>query len=114
MWAVPRSSARAALAMPIAAALVASVLGAPQVPAGQEPTFRAGTRTVPVYASVVDEIGRFVLDLQRDDFEVRDDGKVQPITLFTTDVQPLTAAVLLDGSRSMLQGLDTVITAADP
>jgi Ca-activated chloride channel family protein len=93
--------------------MAVSTLGAQQPASVQEPTFRAGTRTVPIYASVTDDIGRFVLDLHRDDFEVRDDGKVQPITLFTTDVQPLTAVVLLDGSRSMVKALDTVITAAD-
>jgi Ca-activated chloride channel family protein len=85
----------------------------PAAPAGQEPTFRAGTRTVPVYASVTDDIGRFVLDLKRDDFEIRDDGKVQPITQFATDIQPISAVVLLDASRSMIRALDTVITAAD-
>ncbi len=99
--------------------LAASVVVVPtlvaQQPAAaqQEPTFRAGTRTVPIYASVTDDIGRFVTDLRREDFEVRDEGKVQPITLFTTDLQPLTAVVLLDGSRSMVKALDTVITAAD-
>ena len=99
----------------VSAALLVSVLGAqqPPPPAGQEPTFRAGARTVPIYASVTDEIGRVVLGLTRADFEVRDDGKVQAITQFATDVQPLTAIVLLDGSRSMVNALDTVITAAD-
>ena len=98
-------------------ALVVSALDAQQTPPAappqQQPTFRAGTRTVPVYVSVTDDIGRFVLDLQRDDFEIRDDGKIQPITQFATDIQPLTAIVLLDGSRSMVKALDTVITAAD-
>jgi Ca-activated chloride channel family protein len=94
------------------AVLVAAAVRAQQ-PGYQEPTFRAGTRTVPVYASVTDEIGRFVLDLQRDDFEVRDDGKPQKLTLFTKDEQPLTAIVLLDGSRSMVNALETVMTAAD-
>jgi Ca-activated chloride channel family protein len=68
---------------------------------------------VPIYVSVTDDIGRFVRDLTRDDFEVRDDGRIQPLTQFTTDIQPLTAIVLLDGSRSMVKALDTVITAAD-
>jgi Ca-activated chloride channel family protein len=96
-----------------ATAIVVSTVGAQQPAGQQEPTFRAGTRTVPIYASVTDDIGRFVADLRRDDFEVRDDGKVMPITLFTTDVQPLTAIVLLDASRSMVKALDTVVTAAD-
>src|SRR5581483_2757981 len=84
-------------------------------PTAQQPTpaFRAGTRTVPIYATVTDELGAFVLDLKKDDFEVRDDGKPQPLTVFTTDIQPISAFVLLDGSRSMVKALDTVITAAD-
>lgn len=107
-------------ALPIVAGL-AAVLAVPvlfaqsQPPAAprQEPTFRAGTRTVPIYVTATDDIGRVVLDLKQDEFEVRDEGKVQPITLFTTDVQPITAVVLLDGSRSMVKALDTVMTAAD-
>jgi Ca-activated chloride channel family protein len=82
-------------------------------PTPQDPTFRGGTRTVPIWVSATDDIGRFVLDLKREDFEIRDDGKLQTITQFTTDVQAMTAVVLLDGSRSMVKALDTVITAAD-
>ena len=107
---------RLALAFAMVVAFVVCLGQAPAVGRAQvtqEPTFRAGTRTVPVYVSVIDDIGRFVTDLRRDDFEIRDEGKGQPITLFTTDLQPLTAVVLLDGSRSMLKALDTVITAAD-
>src|SRR5436309_2309275 len=97
----------------IATVLLLCPLAAQQSSPPQQPTFRAGTRTVPIYASVTDEIGRFVLDLTRDDFELRDDGRIQPITQFTLDVQPLTAIVLLDGSSSMVKALDTVVTAAD-
>ena len=82
-------------------------------PAGQQPTFRAGTRTVPIYVSVTDQVGAFVMDLTKDEFEVRDDGRVQAITQFTTDIQPITAIVLMDGSRSMVNALDMVMTAAD-
>ncbi len=82
--------------------------------AGQPPPqFRAGTRTVPVYASVTDETGRFVLDLGKNDFEVRDNGKVQEITQFTTDIQPITAVVLLDASASMLSVLNAGIAAVN-
>ena len=100
---------------PVAVALILSVLAArPSTRAqAQEPVFRAGTRTVPVYATATDDLGRFVLDLRRDDFDVRDDGKAQDLTLFTRGVQPLTAVVLLDASRSMVNALRTVITAAD-
>jgi Ca-activated chloride channel family protein len=101
--------------MPRTSALVLSLLLLPvafqQTP--QQPTFRAGTRTVAVYASVTDEAGGFLLDLTRDDFELRDDGQLQPLTQFATTVEPLSAIVLLDGSRSMVNALNTVIAAAD-
>ena len=76
-------------------------------------TFRADTRIVPVNTSVTDEAGHFVRHLTKDDFEVRDNGHVQPITFFETDSEPIDAIVLLDGSRSMVNGLDEVLTAAD-
>ena len=45
------------------------------VPAArQEPTFRASTRTVPVFVTVTDAEGRLVPDLVRDDFEIYDNG----------------------------------------
>ena len=79
----------------------------------QDPTFRAGTRTVPVFVTVTDRIGRLVLDLRREEFQVLDDGRPRPLSLFTRDLQPITAVVLLDASRSMVNALDTVLTAAD-
>jgi Ca-activated chloride channel family protein len=106
---MPKRSALVTVA--VAAALLCPLAAQQSTP--QQPTFRAGARTVPIYASVTDAIGRFVTDLTRNDFEVRDDGKLQAITQFSLDVQPLTAIVLLDGSRSMINALDTVVTAAD-
>src|SRR5437016_2788858 len=84
-----------------------------QTPPQPRPVFRAGANTVPVYASVTDEAGQFVLNLSRGDFVVKDNGKVQSITDFITDVQPITAVLLLDASRSMVNALDQVIGAAD-
>jgi Ca-activated chloride channel family protein len=68
---------------------------------------------VPVYATVTDPAGGFVLDLTKDDFEVRDNGKVQTITQFTTDLQPITTLVVLDGSGSMLGTFNAVIDGAN-
>jgi Ca-activated chloride channel homolog len=112
---VARGTSRsvAALTLMAAVALTATNTRARQSSPAQEPTFRTGTRTVPIFASVTDETGRFVLDVRRDEFEVRDDGRTQRLSLFTTDTQPLTAVVLLDGSRSMVNAIETVITAAD-
>ena len=67
----------------------------------QQPTFKSGARTVAVYATVAQKDGRLVTDLARDDFEIREDGKPQPITVFSTDVQPFSVVVMLDHSGSM-------------
>ncbi|HUL71597.1 MAG TPA: VWA domain-containing protein [Vicinamibacterales bacterium] len=97
----------------IAAALVVA-LGAQQTTTPpQQPTFRGGVRAVPVYASVTDRAGGFVLDLTKDDFEIRDNGKPQTISQFTTDLQPITTMIMIDGSGSMLPAFDAVLDAAN-
>lgn len=105
------------LGIAVAGALLAAPRAqsqAPQTPqAPQAPTFRAGVRTVPVYATVTDGGGGFVLDLTRDDFEIKDNGRVQEITQFTTALQPLTAMIMLDGSGSMLPIFDAVLDGAN-
>lgn len=67
----------------------------------QDTTFRSGSDLVRVFATVTDRDGRLVTTLTRDQFEVRDEGKPQPITQFTTDPQPIRLIALLDVSGSM-------------
>ena len=81
--------------------------------AQQPPTFKSGAKTVAVYATVTESGGRLVPDLTRDDFEVRDNGKPQPISVFSRDVQPITVVMLLDRSGSMSQNLQLVERAAE-
>jgi len=82
-------------------------------PAAQQPQFRVGVQTVPVYATVTDRAGRLVPDLEREHFEIYDNGKLQEITNFTADVQPLTVVVMLDTSGSMTLYLDLLKLAAE-
>ena len=79
----------------------------------QEPRFRAGTHTVSIYATVVDESGRLVPDLTGDDFEITDEGKPQTLTVFANDVQPITIVVMLDRSGSMMWNYDLVRESAE-
>src|ERR1051325_10627790 len=72
----------------------------------QPPTFGTTTRTVAVYATVTDSQGRLAPDLTRDDFEVDDNGVKQPLTVFSNDIQPITAIMLLDRSGSMKPNLN--------
>jgi Ca-activated chloride channel family protein len=79
----------------------------------QEPTFRTGTRTVPVYATVTDADGRLVTDLARDDFEIYDNGKRQEVTVFANEVQPIRVVLMLDRSGSMVGNFTLVQQAAE-
>src|SRR4051794_12932946 len=79
----------------------------------QEPTFKAGNRTVAVYATVTNADGRLVPDLPRDAFTVSDSGKPRPLTLFANDIQPITVVMLLDRSGSMRANFTLVEQAAE-
>jgi Ca-activated chloride channel family protein len=74
---------------------------------------RVSTQTVPIYATVVDSTRRLVADLQKEDFEVYDNGKLQPLTNFDNQVTPFTAIVMLDTSGSMTVNIDVVKQAAE-
>lgn len=71
------------------------------VVAQQRPTFRAAVRTVAVYATVNDREGRLVPDLDKNAFQILDNGRPAGITVFSNEVQSITVAVMLDMSNSM-------------
>ena len=63
-------------------------------------------------ATVVDEHRRPVTNLDRNDFQVFEDGKPQPITLFRQEDVPVTLAVVIDNSGSMRDKRPSVNAAA--
>ena len=67
----------------------------------QQPIFRGEGDLVRVYATVTDRDGRLVTTLTQDQFEIRDEGKPQPITLFDNTPRPIRLVVMLDVSGSM-------------
>jgi VWFA-related protein len=90
----------------VTAAAAAACCAALAVPgyapaAPQQTTFRSGVRTVAVYATVHDEQGRLVRDLTRDAFEIFDEERPVAISVFSSGIQPITVAVMLDMSTSM-------------
>jgi Ca-activated chloride channel family protein len=74
----------------------------------QQITFRAGVETVAVYATVRDRDHRLVTGLTKDAFEVFDGGKRTAITVFSSDPQPLSVAIMLDMSGSMSGTFDAL------
>jgi Ca-activated chloride channel family protein len=102
MWPTVRSSTTLQLA---SLAVIGALTGASVVARQQSTVFRAGTQTVPVFTTVLGPDGRLVTDLTKDDFEVYDDGRAQPITVFANEVQPISIVVMLDTSGSMTGNL---------
>ncbi len=79
----------------------------------QEPTFRAGTQIVPVFATVLDTQGRIVPSLEQTDFAILDNGRPQEITFFQNEVTPFTVVVMMDYSASMTANLELLEAAAE-
>jgi Ca-activated chloride channel family protein len=79
----------------------------------QQPTFRTGTRTVALYATVIDAQKRLVPDLSQEDFQIFDNDKPQTLDLFLNEVQPITVVVMLDTSASMTGNLKLLEQAAE-
>jgi VWFA-related protein len=106
---MPSRGPRAALVAAFSCLAVVAVAAWPQ----QAPTFTAANRTVAVYATVTDAGGRLIPDLERQVFEVDDNGKRQELTIFVNDIQPITVVMLLDRSGSMQAQFELVEQAAE-
>ena len=89
-----------------------AAVGRPALSA-QQPTFRAGTQIVSLFATVTDAQKRLVPDLQQSDFEVFDNEKLQPLVFFQNETQAITVVVMLDTSGSMTLTLDLLRAAAE-
>ena len=73
----------------------------------QDATFATGVNVVSVLASVRDKQGRYVRDLSQDDFELREDGRLQQIKYFSRQTDAaLTLGMLVDTSLSQRRVLD--------
>ena len=56
---------------------------------------------VNVFTTVQDNRGRYIMDLEREDFVLLEDGRLQEISYFSRDRLPLAVAIVLDTSLSM-------------
>jgi VWFA-related protein len=88
------------------AAILALVVAAAIGTSGQEQDpqvfrFRTGIELINVTATVTDASGRFVSDLQKEDFRVFEDGQEQQITHFSSERVPVSLGLVVDTSGSM-------------
>ena len=93
------------------AACLSVALGAQQQQP-QPPKLRSGIELVSLNVSVTEAAGKYVTDLNQEDFEVFEDGAKQTISFFSRKQQPIALAVLLDTSNSMEEKLATAQEAA--
>jgi VWFA-related protein len=75
-------------------------------------TFRAHSDLVLIPVTVTDTLNRFVLGLQKQDFQLSEDDVEQNLTLFSDEDAPLSVGVLFDESGSMGDKLQTSRDAA--
>jgi Ca-activated chloride channel family protein len=79
----------------------------------QQPQFKSGTQIVSLFATVTDSQKRLVPDLTKEDFEIFDNDKPQPIAFFQNEVQPITVVAMLDTSGSMTASIPLLRAAAE-
>lgn len=76
-------------------------LGCQQGVAQRHPKFSVSVREVNLVATVRDQNGRYVTDLEKGDFVLREDGRTQTIRYFSSAARlSLTVGLLVDASRS--------------
>jgi Ca-activated chloride channel homolog len=80
--------------------------------AQDDPPIKIDTSIVRLNVGVVDQRGRAITSLNKDDFAVYEDGVQQPISRFEPTVAPFSVVMLLDMSGSTLGFRDTIRAAA--
>ena len=73
---------------------------------------RISSNLVSVPVSVINRQGQYVVDLQRQDFRVFEDGKEQTIVHFSNVDQPFSVVLLIDTSGSTTPFLEQIKSAA--
>ncbi len=74
--------------------------------------FRAGGRIVEVYATVTDSRGRYVDELQANQFSIMEQGQQKPVFAFEDHTAGVSVALLFDTTGSMVDALPPLKTAA--
>lgn len=78
----------------------------------QRAPFRSGIDVIGMNVTVTDGARHYVTDLNREDFQILEDGRLQRVTFFQKSNVPLALALLIDTSASMESNLRTAQDAA--
>jgi Ca-activated chloride channel family protein len=99
----------------LSAVAIAALLLVVSVAEGQEQgagTIRVDVNLVMVDTTVKTRTGQIMANLKKDDFEIREDGALQKLDVFSRDELPLNVALVLDLSDSIGPFLIPLRTAA--
>lgn len=88
-----------------AAPVVAEVTDTPTI-------YHQNVSLVLLNVTVMDQDNNYILDLGKDDFTIYEDAELQEIAFFDRTERPITMAILLDTSGSMVEKLETAQKAA--
>src|SRR5579862_1953558 len=81
-------------------------------PQDEIPVFTADSRLVVVHASVLDQKGKLVTNLQEPAFKVMENGVEQPLKIFRREDLPVSLGIIIDNSGSMRDKKNRVAAAA--
>jgi Ca-activated chloride channel family protein len=98
---------------PIAGAALAAAMSLSLLAQQPQPTFKAGTQVVSIFATVTDPQKRLVSGLTQEDFSVFDNEKPQALVYFDNSIRPINVVVMLDTSGSMTLTIDLLKQAAE-
>lgn len=79
---------------------------------GEGDVVRVNTTLVTVPVSITDRDGRYIPDLQKDDFRIYEDGIEQQVSYFAATEKPFTVVLMLDTSASTWSKLGQIRDAA--
>jgi Ca-activated chloride channel family protein len=86
--------------------------GQPLVSAAQRAPFRTGVDVIAMNVTVTDAARHYVTDLDRQDFQIFEDGRPQQVMFFRKSSLPLALALLIDTSASMEPNIGVAQEAA--
>ena len=114
---LPRTATRLALLLSLASALLPFPSRAqtqnPPTQDQEAPAIRTNVSLVLMDATVKTKAGLLRSDLKKEDFEIREDGVVQNVQVFSRDELPLNVALVLDLSDSIEPFLGPLREAAN-